>query len=168
MSQVTEIVERYAAGATLLSYATQGLTREQAIARPGPGDWSINELVIHLLDCDIVYADRMKWVLSEDGPSLLAFDENAWNEKLRPQEMPLTEAVNLFVAHRHWMTRLLRLRPEDDFARWGMHSERGKLSLAEIVVTMANHVDHHLKFLYAKRSNLGVTLYPRYTHIKEA
>ena len=34
MSQVTEIVERYAAGATLLSYATQGLTREQAETSP--------------------------------------------------------------------------------------------------------------------------------------
>jgi hypothetical protein len=168
MSQLTEIVDRYAAGGAIVAYASQGLTREQEQARPGPGDWSINELVVHLLDSDLVYADRMKRILAEEAPVLQAFDENAWIERLEPQEMPMEEAVNLFVANRHWMTRMLRRRPESDFARWGMHSELGKKTLAEMVVTMSNHVDHHLKYLYAKRANLGVTLYPRYSHITEA
>jgi hypothetical protein len=30
------------------------------------------------------------------------------------------------------------------------------------VVTYVNHLDHHLKFLYGKRANLGVSIYPRY------
>jgi hypothetical protein len=27
-----------------------------------------------------------------------------------------------------------------------------------------NHLDHHLRFLYAKRANLGVAIQPRYTY----
>jgi uncharacterized damage-inducible protein DinB len=163
-----EIVDRYAAGGPLLSYATQGLTRPQETARPGPGAWSINELVVHLLDADLVYGDRMKRVLAEENPTLQAFDENAWISRLEAQEMPLEETVNLFVAHRHWMTRLLKRRPESDFARAGSHTQAGRKTLADLVVSAANHLDHHLTFLYGKRGNLGVALYPRYTHITEA
>ena len=82
-------------------------------------------------------------------------DETAWIERLRSQEMPVEEAVNLFAANRHWMTRVLRGCAEDDFARAGHHSERGRMTLAELVTTYVNHLDHHLRFLYAKRANLG-------------
>jgi uncharacterized damage-inducible protein DinB len=157
------VIDRYDAGATLLAYATQGLSREQEHAHPGPGDWSIAQLVVHVLDTDLVYADRMKRVLAEESPRLIAFDENAWMARLHPEAMPVEEAVNLFVAHRRWMTRLLRLCAESDFARTGVHSEVGEQSLAQILIYITNHLDHHLKFLYAKRGNLGVALYPRYT-----
>ncbi|MBX6313546.1 MAG: DinB family protein [Isosphaeraceae bacterium] len=157
------VVDRYAAGGPLLAYATSGLTPEQEKAHPGPGAWSIAQLVAHLLDADLVYAERMKRVLAEERPTLLAFDENRWIERLDSQAMPVEEAVNLFVANRHWMTRILRKCSDTDFARVGIHSEAGPQTLAQIVATIANHVDHHLKFLYAKRGNLGVAIYPRYT-----
>ena len=159
----TSVIERYAAGGALLAYAAQGLTPDQETARPGPGLWSIAELVAHLLDADLVYADRMKRVIAEDRPALLSFDENAWIDRLGSQAMPVEEAINLFVANRHWMTRILRNGSEADLARVGIHAEHGPLSLAEIVTRIAHHVDHHLKFLYAKRANLGVALFPRYT-----
>ena len=45
----------------------------------------------------------------------------------------------------------------------GTHTEKGRQTLAEILVYATNHLDHHLKFLYAKRAKLGVAIYPRYT-----
>lgn len=158
-----EIIARYEAGATLLSYSTQGLTHEQGTARPGPGDWSITELVAHVLDTDLVFADRMKRVIAEEKPTLLAFDEQPWAVRLGYDAMPLEEAVGFFVANRRWMTRLLKRCSDADFARTGIHTEKGEQKLAEIVVYVSNHVDHHLRFLYGKRANLGVALYPRYT-----
>ncbi len=158
-----EVIERYAAGGSLLAYAVQGLTSEQEKARPGPGAWSIAELAAHLADSDLVAADRMKRVIAEDEPALLAFDENAWIERLGSREMSVEEAVNLFAANRHWMSQILRRLPEADFARVGIHSENGRMTLASLVATYANHLDHHLKFLYAKRGNLGVSIYPRYS-----
>lgn len=157
-----DLIERYAAGGSLLAYAAGSLGPEQEQARPGPGAWSIAELVAHLVDSDLVAADRMKRVLAEDNPALLAFDETAWIARLGAQAMPVEEGVNLFVANRHWMTRILRRCDDADFARAGQHSERGRVSLAELVTTYVGHLDHHLKFLYAKRANLGVSLYPRY------
>jgi uncharacterized damage-inducible protein DinB len=157
------LLARYDAGATMLAYAAQGLSREQETARPGPGRWSIAELLTHLLDSDLVYAERMKRVIAEERPPLVVFDEAAWVERLHSHDSPVEEAVNLFVANRRWMLRVLKRCSESDFARVGIHSEAGEQTLAEIVAAIAHHVDHHLKFLYAKRAILGVALYPRYT-----
>ncbi|CAN5860771.1 hypothetical protein BH23PLA1_BH23PLA1_20470 [soil metagenome] len=158
-----KLIDRFAAGGPLLAYAASGLNPEQETARPGPGAWSIAELVVHLVDSDLVATERMKRVIAEDGPTLLAFDESAWNDRLGAQSMPVEEAINLFVANRQWMTRILRRCPEADFARAGNHSENGRMTLAQLLATYANHVDHHLKFLYAKRANIGMSIYPRYT-----
>ncbi len=157
------LIDRYVAGGPLLAYAVSSLSHEHALAKPGPGDWSIAELVTHLVDSDLVLADRMKRVIAENEPTLLAFDENAWIERLDAQAMPIEEAVNLFTANRHWMARILRRCSQADFARAGIHSERGRLTLAELLSVAVNHLDHHLYFLYAKRANLGTAVPPRYT-----
>ncbi len=52
---------------------------------------------------------------------------------LRSQEMPVEEAVNLFAANRHWMSRVLRGCTETDFGRAGQHTEHGRMTLAELV-----------------------------------
>jgi hypothetical protein len=166
--ETEELIQRYAAGPAVLAYAVSGLSREQELARPGPGLWSVAELVAHLVDSDTVGVDRMKRVIAEENPTLLAYDENAWIARLGAQEMPVEEAVNLFAATRHWMTRILRRCPLADFSRAGMHSEAGRQTLAELVVKYTSHLDYHLKFLYGKRANLGVAVYPRYAREPEA
>lgn len=164
MSAIDDLINRFEAGATLLPYAIAGLTPEQLAARPGPGAWSIGELVVHLLDSDLVGADRMKRVMSEENPTLLAYDQDAWISRLGAAEMPIQEAVEIFAANRRWMSRLLRRCSETDFARSGVHSSDGPLSLAKLVARYVGHVDNHLKFLYGKRANLGVSVYPKYSY----
>ena len=102
-------------------------------------------------------------IRSRSRPARPCCDETAWVTRLDSQNAPVEEAVNLFVANRRWMTRILRSLPEHEFARAGMHSQAGRQTLAELVVIMANHVDHHLRFLYAKRANVGAAVPPRYT-----
>ncbi|MEO6810459.1 MAG: DinB family protein [Isosphaeraceae bacterium] len=157
-----DLIDHYAMGAEVLNYAAQGLSLEQERSRPGPGTWSLAELVAHVLDADLVISDRIKRVIAEDRPTLLAFDENAWIERLDSNAMPMVETAALFAANRRWMVRLLRNRPEPDFGRIGVHSSAGPLTLAELVAKATGHLDHHLRFLYAKRASLGVSLYPRY------
>ena len=156
------LIEKYAAGAALPAYAVFGLSPEQEQARPGPGGWSIAELVVHLLDADLVYAERIKRVIAEDEPALLNMDETAWVERLGAQAMPVGEAVSLFAANRQWTARILRRLDDDAFARTGVHSVRGRVTLADLLSTVTNHVDHHLTFLFAKRARLGVAIQPRY------
>ena len=62
-------------GGQKLADAVRGLRREDLQAHPVPGKWSIQQVVIHLMDSDLVTTDRMKRVIAEDNPTLLAYDE---------------------------------------------------------------------------------------------
>ena len=157
------IIDRYADGGLIMVQAVAGLNPEQATAHPGPGAWSPAELVAHLVDCDLVYADRMKRVIAEDNPTLMNMPENLWMAGLKSGRMPVAEGAALFAANRAWTVHLLRNLDDGAFSRAGLHTEAGRLTLAEILVRAVHHLDHHLKFLYAKRANLGVAIYPRYT-----
>ena len=64
----------------------RGCPHADLIAHPGPGDWSIQELVIHLADSDAIAIDRMKRILTEDNPPLLNADETAYVHRLLPNE----------------------------------------------------------------------------------
>lgn len=164
MSGTDDVIGRFEAASSVLSYAVAGLTPEQEQARPGPGDWSIAQVVAHLLDAELVYADRMRWVIAENDPILPAFDENAWIKRLGNDTMPIEESLNLFAASRQRMTKILRRCTESDFTRAGQHAERGRLTLADLVVSATHHLDHHLRYLYGKRANLGAAITPRYTN----
>ena len=75
--------------------------------------------------------------------------------------------MNLFAANRHWMTRVsFEVAPRPILARAGQHTERGRMTLAELVAGYVTHLDHHLRFLYGKRANLGVAIQPRYSDLK--
>src|SRR5215213_7747734 len=153
-----ELIDQYAAGGDKLRRSIAGLTRDELLARPGPGAWSIHELVIHVVDSDFVGMDRMKRVIAENNPPLIGFDENLWIEHHAPHEQSLDDALALFEAGRRQMTRILRQLPDTAFTRTGQHSERGPLTLENLVQTFVTHVDHHLKFLQEKRDRLGKAL----------
>jgi uncharacterized damage-inducible protein DinB len=159
----TPEIDRYAVGPELLAYAVAGLSDEQLKARPGPGSWSIAEVAAHMADSDLVGADRMKRVIAEEDPTLYAYDQDAWIARLDSQNTPLEECLAIFAMNRRWITRLLRRCNAADFQRAGMHTERGRETLAHLVSGYADHLDGHLKFLYAKREKLGVPIAPRYS-----
>jgi hypothetical protein len=164
MSATSVLIDRYAIGPATLEYAVHGLTDEHLRARPGPGGWSVGGLVAHLADADAVIADRIKRTLAEPEPPLLAFDETAWNDRLRMRDSSLDDALRLFRANRKWIEGILRRCDDSDFKRRGVHSERGRVALADQVVGSVTHLDHHLKYLYAKRANLRTAIQPRYSY----
>jgi uncharacterized damage-inducible protein DinB len=158
-----DVIDRYERGGPLLAQAIEGITPEQGRERVGPGEWSISEIVAHMLDSDLVGIERMKRVIAEENPTLQAYDENAWIDRLDSRSMPMDEAAELFAANRKWMARLLRNCSEADFVRSGLHTEDGPKTLAKLLAGYVNHLDHHLGFLYGKRGALGAGIAPRYS-----
>jgi uncharacterized damage-inducible protein DinB len=153
-----DLIEHYEAGSEKLRRAVAGLSREELQARPGPGAWSIQEVIIHLADSDAISIDRMKRIFSEDNPSLLYADENAYNEKLHPHEQDLEDTLTLFEVGRRQWARVLRLLPDDAFERQGTHNRKGAVTLGHLVADYVAHVDDHLKFIHGKRVNIGRAL----------
>jgi uncharacterized damage-inducible protein DinB len=149
------LIETYAAGGQKLRHAVAGLSRDDLLARPGPGAWSIQEVVIHLADSDGISVDRMKRMLTEDNPSLLYADETAYVDRLHHDQQSLEDALTLFDVGRRQWSRVLRLLPDDAFSRQGTHNRAGIVTVGHYVERYCEHLDHHLAFIKAKRDRLG-------------
>src|SRR5260370_27744810 len=108
-----QLLEGYVACGARLRHAVAGLSPEELTARPGPGDWTILELVIHLTDSDYIAIDRMKRMLIEDDPPLLYADETAYVRRLASHQQPLQNALNLFELGRRPLILVLRLLPDE-------------------------------------------------------
>ena len=154
------LIEEFEACGPRLRQAVAGLSPEDLTARPGPGDWSILELVIHLTDSDSIAIDRMKRMLIEDNPPLLYADETAYVRLLASHEQSLEDALILFEVGRRQFGRVLRALPDEAFDRRGTHNRRGVLTVGGSVKDYIDHVDHHLAFLLGKRARLGNPLGP--------
>jgi uncharacterized damage-inducible protein DinB len=122
------MIDEFEAGPATLRRAIAGLTPEEVKARPGPGKWSIQEVVIHLVDSDEIAIDRMKRMLIEDNPTLLYADETAYIDRLFPHEQSLDDALTMFEVGRRQFARVLRKLPDAAFERHGTHNKKGRVN----------------------------------------
>ena len=149
-----QLINDYAAGPQLLREAVKGMSRDQLLARPIAGKWSTLEVVAHIADFEIVGADRIKRTIAEDKPTLPDGDENLFANGLAYHSRELDEELQVIGSIRAQVTRILRTLEEDDFARIGVHSAAGPMTLAQYIERGANHIKHHIKFIEEKRKAL--------------
>lgn len=153
-----ELIEKYAAGADVPARAIEGLSREQLLAFPVPGTWSIQQIILHLMDSDLIAADRMKRVAAEDHPTLIGYNETAFAKNLAYEDVSAQDAAEIFRLNRRMTAELLRRLPDAAFKRTGLHNERGEVTLEQLLDTYTGHLDHHVKFIKEKRQLLGKPL----------
>jgi hypothetical protein len=145
------IIGAYERGAIKVRKAVAGLTHEQLTAFPIPGTWSIQQIVLHLMDSELIAANRMKKIIAMDQPLLLAYDESKFAQNLHYHEQSVEDAITIMELHSLQMGRILRRLPKSAFQRKAIHSEVGAITLGEYLGKIVWHIDHHLKFINKKR-----------------
>jgi hypothetical protein len=154
-----KLIEHYAAGGEKLSLAIRGLTREDLLAVPpadaNVGKWSIQQVVIHCMDSDLIATDRLKRMIAEDNPSLIGYDENKFVQNLYYPEQPAGVAVQIVDLNRKVFAEVLRRLPESALSRKGTHNERGPVTVGGYLKSTVDHLDHHLGFIHKKRAQMG-------------
>ena len=150
-----KIIEMYAAGAAIPAALIRGLALSDLDQFPIPGTWSIRQIIIHLADSDLVISDRIKRVIASDRPSLLAFDENAFVERLDYVHTDPAIAAELFDLNRRMMASILQRLPDEAFGRIGIHSETGPKTLQQLIEGAIRHLEHHAGFAIKKRAMIG-------------
>ena len=150
-----DLIVEFEAGGQKIRDAIEGLSREEALRRPGPGKWSPQELIVHLADADAIAIDRMKRVIAEDSPPLLRADEQAYVDRLHYDAQDLHDAVELFDVNRRQFARVLRRLEDSEFERVGIHDgELGRITLAGLIENYSKHLGHHLQRLKEIRSRI--------------
>ncbi len=110
-----------------------------------PGKWSIRQIIAHLADTEIVMAHRMRQVIAEENPTIVAFDQDAWARNLEYSRRKPKQSLETFRRVRAENHELLKDLPESAFARAGNHTERGPVTLLQILEGAANHAESHAR-----------------------
>jgi DinB family protein len=124
--------------------------------RPAPHEWSVMELVGHLVDAEIVVSGRYRWALSQDRPPLLGYDQDLWVDQLAHNTDEAGELVPVFAALRAANIRLWQRSSAQARARVAIHAERGPESYDLMFRMLAGHDRFHLSQMRATLRQLRV------------
>lgn len=111
---------------------------------PSPGRWSIAQIGAHLADSEIVFAYRVRMILSASGTAIQAYDQDAWSRVQRAEQSDAHRSLALFSAIRDSMLPLLRGLTDEELERFGLHAERGKETVRHLLALYAGHDRNHL------------------------
>jgi hypothetical protein len=117
--------------------------------RYAPGKWTAREVLVHLADTEGVLLDRLRRLASENNPTLMAFDQDKWQQRMFYSRRDLNVARMNYEASRRGIIELIRNLPESVKNRTGTHSEAGKISFGFMLDRVIRHNAHHLEQIKA-------------------
>ena len=137
-------ISRIAAVPNALYDAVRGLDQDQLDTPYRTGGWTLRQVVHHIADSHMNAYVRHKLTITEKAPPpIKAYDENAWAQ-LPDANGPIGASLLLVQSvHDRWV-HCLRSLPPDAFTRTCIHSERGVMTLDDLVATYAWHGAHHV------------------------
>lgn len=128
-----------------LEKITRGLSQKALKKRPGPGKWSIAEILAHLADAEVVASWRIRNILGSNGTPIQAFDQDKWAKTFRYADQAPRQSLRVFRVLRENNLSLLKSVPRKLWQNHGMHSERGKETISHMVQLYAGHDLNHLQ-----------------------
>jgi hypothetical protein len=112
--------------------------------RPEAAEWSTVELIGHMVDAELASSARYRWILAQDEPDLLPYDQDEWANRFHSTSEPLEDLLPLFDILRAANLRLWQGASAADRARVGQHLERGPESYELTFRLLAGHDRVHV------------------------
>ena len=151
MSEIADLLERFRRGAELLAVATTGAAGTELDFKP-EGKWSVRQIVCHLADAEAVGVMRFRQMIAEENPTMAVWDQDAWTAKLDYGRRKISQALEMVRILRASNYDLLKDLPEPVFARQGTHSQRGTVTLKDLLRIYAEHTENHVKQIQGVRA----------------
>jgi uncharacterized damage-inducible protein DinB len=150
-----DLISTFGAGARELRNAVSDLSHVELTTRIAPGTWSILEVLCHIVDFEIINAERVRRVLSEHEPTLFNGEPHDFERALLYNTRNFQEELTLIQILRSQTARIIRCIPDEAWKRQGIHSTDGPLSLRQIIERITRHIPHHVEFIQQKRITLA-------------
>ena len=140
----------------LIRRAVNNLNDSQLDTQYRPDGWTLRQVIHHVADSHVNSYIRFKWALTEDAPTIKAYDEKKWAELEEAKTAPVEVSLNLLEAlHRRWVMMLKNLS-KADLKKTFVHPVSGFAYTLEVAITLyAWHGKHHLAHIESlkERSN---------------
>lgn len=118
-----EKIELYGNGFDMLVHVLKDIPREMWQFKPGPSEWSIHEVIIHLADSESNAALRARKLIVEPGGTLMGYDQEQWTDALDYHDQDLEDALDIVRLARKTTYKLLKKQPEEVFDHIVIHPE---------------------------------------------
>ncbi|MFO0912313.1 MAG: putative metal-dependent hydrolase [Pirellulales bacterium] len=107
-------------------------------------NWTIRQIVHHIADSHVNSYIRFKWALTEETPTIKAYDEGLWSALPESRCGSVTPSLQLIDGlHARWCQLLATLTPAD-FARAFVHPEtKSTIPLNSALSYYTWHGKHH-------------------------
>ena len=148
-------IEQISGTPVCLRRAIAGLTNDQLRTPYRDSGWTVQQVVHHLPDSHLNAYIRFKWAMTEDAPTIKAYDETAWAKLKDSESTPVEVSLTLLESlHARWTVLLRSLRPED-FQRRFVHPESGPHDLDWLLHLYSWHGNHHVAHITSLRERMG-------------
>ena len=136
-------IRRYEQGPARLRAALAKVPAEAMKWRPGPGKWSVHEVVCHCGDSETNGALRIRYLLAEPDPLIVGYDQARWAEVFDYHEAPIEPALATVEAVRANTAALLKRLPEKAWSVSGRHTESGSYTAEDWLGIYSEHLEKH-------------------------
>jgi hypothetical protein len=135
-----------------LQKLVKGLDAKGLATSYGAGKWNVRQLVCHLRDCELMFAARWRLMLSEERPTLQAFDQDHWATSTRYDRQDAARALATHEMLRANNLELVKLAGPAALERVGVHAEYGAITLGQMARHLLAHDENHLKHVELARA----------------
>ena len=139
------LIAQYARGPERVREALARVPEEARQWRPGPGKWSVHEVVVHCADSETNAALRIRYLIAEKEPLIVGYDQDAWARVFDYQAQPLEDSLAATSAARGRTVPLLRRLTDADWTKEGRHTESGRYTAESWLRIYAEHVEGHAR-----------------------
>jgi hypothetical protein len=116
---------------------------DDIVRKPSADRWSAAEILAHLCDSEIAVAYRIRMIASANGCQIQSYDQNIWKENESYYAQHPEEAIEALKNLRKMNLAFLKTLPERKWNQYGIHEERGKETIRDVIRLYAGHDRNH-------------------------
>jgi len=153
--EIKSFIDRIEALPEKIVNAVTGLSNDQLDTPYRDGGWTVRQVLHHLPDSHLNAYIRFKWMLTEETPTIKAYNEKLWAETAETKADPALSITLLKALHAKWVS-LLRTLTKDDLQKQFLHPETKKyVRMDNLMGTYAWHGEHHLTQITSLKERKG-------------
>jgi hypothetical protein len=120
-----------------LARLIDGVPMETLKHSPARGKWCIGAIIAHLAEDELVSIWRYRLMIENSGTTLPGFDQEVWARLGDYDSWEPQVALEIFRLLREANLRMLTNLMPEKWQRFGMHSERGRMTVKDLASQMA-------------------------------
>jgi uncharacterized damage-inducible protein DinB len=144
-AQTRDPVVQQSESPRVLAELIAGTSDEQLAKRPATNKWSVGEILAHLAEDELASAWRYRQMVEHNGIELAGFDQDMWARVGDYASRVPQESLELFRLLRASNLQFLQRLTPEQWECFGIHAERGRITVRELAAHMAGHDINHIE-----------------------